>query len=64
MPAPVFSPGRFLAVAELKAILSHILINYDVRLPDDATTVPDGMFFGSNRGLDTRVQLQFRRRQT
>ncbi|RXW14561.1 hypothetical protein EST38_g11290 [Candolleomyces aberdarensis] len=30
-------PGRFFAVNEVKALLAHILLNYDLKLPGDAT---------------------------
>ncbi|KAJ3522609.1 hypothetical protein NMY22_g11820 [Coprinellus aureogranulatus] len=60
----VFSPGRFLAAAELKAIICHILINYDMRLPDDSTTIPEGQFFNSSRGPSSSAKLQFRKRKT
>jgi cytochrome P450 len=56
-------PGRFLAIAELKAMLSHILINYDIRLPGDLRTPPAGQFFGTNRGANTFAKLEFRKRR-
>ncbi|KAJ3513627.1 hypothetical protein NMY22_g14982 [Coprinellus aureogranulatus] len=57
-------PGRFLAMAEVKAMLSHILINYDIRLPNDSRIPPPGQFFGTNRGANTFAKLEFRKRRT
>jgi hypothetical protein len=35
------SPGRFFAVNELKALLIHVLLNYDVKLETDGVRPPD-----------------------
>jgi len=39
-------PGRFFASMELKTMLSHLLLHYDVSLPDGAKEVPKPMSFG------------------
>lgn len=31
----VYSPGRFFAVNQVKAMLVHILVNYDIKLVDE-----------------------------
>ncbi|KAJ7361121.1 cytochrome P450 [Mycena albidolilacea] len=36
-------PGRFLASMELKTMLAHMLLNYDLSLPDGVKTVPKPM---------------------
>ncbi|KAK7063842.1 Ent-kaurene oxidase [Favolaschia claudopus] len=40
-------PGRFFASMELKIMLSHLLLHYDVSLPDGAKEVPRPMVFAS-----------------
>ena len=42
------SPGRFFAATELKSMLAHIVVTYDIKLEDDtprprarASTLPD-----------------------
>ena len=31
----IYSPGRFFAANELKAMLAYIVLNYDVKLPEN-----------------------------
>lgn len=57
------SPGRFFAVNELKAILAHILVTYDIKLPGDSTEVPKGRWFGGNNTPDRSAQVLFRKRR-
>jgi cytochrome P450 len=42
-------PGRFLAATELKAMLAHLLINYDIKAEVEGVRPPDQFygFFGS-----------------
>ncbi|TEB39794.1 cytochrome P450 [Coprinellus micaceus] len=56
--------GASVAAAELKAIMSHILINYDIRMPEESTTIAEGQFFNSSRGPDSSAKLQLRKRRT
>ncbi|KAF8204330.1 cytochrome P450 [Mycena galopus ATCC 62051] len=41
-------PGRFFASMELKIMLSHLLLNYDVRLADGAKEAPKSITFAHN----------------
>ncbi|EEB93346.1 hypothetical protein MPER_08007, partial [Moniliophthora perniciosa FA553] len=55
-------PGRFFAVNELKLLLSHVLVNYDVRF-DGEGGVPKDMRFGASRAPNRKAELMFRKRQ-
>ncbi|EEB95780.1 hypothetical protein MPER_05196, partial [Moniliophthora perniciosa FA553] len=55
-------PGRFFAVTQLKLLLSHVLMNYDVRF-DGEGQVPKDMWFGSNRTPNKKAELMLRKRQ-
>lgn len=57
------SPGRFFAVNEVKAAVSHILLNYDIKLPGDATKVLPGIWFAGSRSPDPKAQILFRKRR-
>ena len=35
------SPGRYFAVVELKAMLAHILITYDIKMENEGVRPPD-----------------------
>ncbi|KAF7337628.1 Ent-kaurene oxidase [Mycena sanguinolenta] len=48
-------PGRFFASMELKIILSHLLLNYDLSLPGGAKEAPKPMFFNSTVIPDTKA---------
>ena len=50
-----YSPGRFFAANELKAMLAYIVLNYDVKLPEDKQ-VSDPL------EADQGSQILFRRR--
>ncbi|EEB91415.1 hypothetical protein MPER_10226 [Moniliophthora perniciosa FA553] len=54
-------PGRFFVVAELKAMLAHVLINYDVKFKDDAG-FPPSVFFAGTISPNQGVKVMFRKR--
>ncbi|KAL0568281.1 hypothetical protein V5O48_013710 [Marasmius crinis-equi] len=56
-------PGRFFAVNELKALLAHIILNYDVKFASDDAKFPEpicvaGTFLPNNKG-----KVLFRKRR-
>lgn len=57
-----YSPGRFFAVNEVKMIVGHILLNYDIKL-DDSKPVPDYWFPSFTSPSGPKVEICFRRRQ-
>ncbi|KAK7047214.1 hypothetical protein VNI00_006880 [Paramarasmius palmivorus] len=54
-------PGRFFAVSEIKAMLAHVLLNYDVKFKDDAPC-PPAMNIAGNAGPDENAKVMFRKR--
>jgi cytochrome P450 len=54
-------PGRFFASYELKAILSHIIETFDVKLFDEKAGRPANKIFGAAITPDESAQLLFRR---
>ena len=56
-----FSPGRFFAAIELKAMLAHIVVSYDVKLENEGKLPPNQWIAGTCLpNLNTNVM--FRRR--
>ncbi|KAK7686510.1 hypothetical protein QCA50_010108 [Cerrena zonata] len=55
-------PGRFFAVNELKAMMAHLLMNYDVRFEGD-TERPKNIWFSASVSPDPSIKLLFRKRQ-
>ena len=55
------SPGRFFAANELKAILAHILLNYDVKMANGGGR-PENMWFGRSALPNTKAEMLFRKR--
>ncbi|PBK90633.1 cytochrome P450 [Armillaria gallica] len=51
-------PGRFFAVNELKALMSHVLLNYDVKLDNFPTPV----WFADNQMPNPASKVLFRKR--
>jgi len=49
-------------VNETKAILAHILLNYDLKLPNDATQPPAGQWIASARAPNTEVPILMKKR--
>ena len=60
----IASPGRFFASAELKALMAHVLLNYDVKLPNDSREVPPLFKFLNNVGPNQTAKALFRKRKT
>ncbi|KAJ7202453.1 cytochrome P450 [Mycena rebaudengoi] len=56
-------PGRFFAATELKAMLAHVVMNYDVKLDESADGVrPPDMPVGYSRVPNTTAKVYFRKR--
>jgi hypothetical protein len=55
-----YSPGRFYAVNELKTMLAHLLVNYDVKMANGAR--PANKRIGQEMTPDTTAEVLFRRR--
>ncbi|KAK1217054.1 hypothetical protein PQX77_020297 [Marasmius sp. AFHP31] len=55
-------PGRFFAVNTLKLLLGHLLLNYDVKLPDGAK-LPEPTWVGSALLPNTSAGVLFRKRK-
>ncbi|KAF7360088.1 hypothetical protein MVEN_00736900 [Mycena venus] len=53
-------PGRFFAATELKAMLAHVLLKYDIKAYGEGVRPPP--FFGSGKPNPT-VKIYFRKRQ-
>ncbi|KIJ50556.1 hypothetical protein M422DRAFT_245171 [Sphaerobolus stellatus SS14] len=53
-------PGRFFAAVEMKLILAHILINYDIQVFDP--TRPSAIWYGNSCLPNSDYELQFRKR--
>jgi len=56
-----FSPGRFFAVTELKSMLAHVVLNYDIKLENGGPR-PVNMFIESSVVPDRNGRVMFRRR--
>ncbi|KAH7908171.1 cytochrome P450 [Hygrophoropsis aurantiaca] len=55
-------PGRFFAANELKAMLAHVVLAYDVKLENDGPK-PQNLNFGSAFAANTKAKVMFRKRQ-
>ena len=55
------SPGRFFAAAELKTMLAHVLLNYDIRMVNDAGR-PTNIPIASEMMPDPTAEVLFRKR--
>ena len=55
------SPGRFFAVNEIKAILAHILLNYDIKIANGGGR-PENIWFGRYCLPNTKAEVLFRKR--
>ncbi|KAF8875327.1 cytochrome P450 [Gymnopilus junonius] len=53
-------PGRFFAVNELKAMLVYILLNYDVKFPNDGPR-PDNFWFSGLLTASRTAEVMFKR---
>ena len=56
------SPGRFFAANELKCLLAHIVLDYDVAFEEGADYPPSKCVMGNFVPAD--VELRFRKRQS
>ncbi|KAK1225931.1 hypothetical protein PQX77_011130 [Marasmius sp. AFHP31] len=55
-------PGRFFAVNEIKALVSHTLMYYDLKL-DESEAVPKTEEFGGRIFTNSKTRVMFRKRQ-
>jgi hypothetical protein len=55
------SPGRFFAANEVKALLAHILVTYDIKL-EEGKRAPRTLTIGSMR-IPEKANVMFRKRQ-
>jgi hypothetical protein len=55
------SPGRFFAVNELKALIAHIVVTYDIKF-EEGKGVPRQICIGGLR-LPGKANVLFKRRQ-
>jgi len=56
-------PGRFFAAVELKAMMAHLVLNYDVKLENEGVRPPD-TWFGAYCIPNQKTEVLFRKRQT
>lgn len=57
------SPGRFFAVNEIKAMFAHILLNYDVQLPNGSMERPPNFTVEGTTVPSRRAKVMFRKRR-
>nr|VWO97082.1 Cytochrome P450 51 [Ganoderma boninense] len=58
------SPGRFFAANELKAMLAHIVVNYDLKVAGaDGAPRPPNVYFANTVLPNQKGQVMFRKRQ-
>ena len=56
-----YSPGRFFASAEMKALLAHIIVTYDLKL-EEGKKVPRELYIAT-AGILGNADVLFRKRQ-
>ncbi|KAL0949752.1 hypothetical protein HGRIS_009790 [Hohenbuehelia grisea] len=56
-------PGRFFASNEIKTMLAHVLMNYDIKMEGDGG-LPPSRWFASASMPDGKARVMFRKRQT
>ncbi|KAG9308978.1 cytochrome P450 [Chiua virens] len=54
-------PGRFFAANELKSMLAHVIVTYDLKLEDEA--FPQNLHIATAIGANQRAKVMFRNRQ-
>jgi len=54
-------PGRFFAAAELKTMIAHVLLNYDIKMANDAGR-PANIHIASEMMPDPTAEILFRKR--
>ncbi|KAK0212481.1 cytochrome P450 [Desarmillaria ectypa] len=55
-------PGRFFAVNELKTLISHVLLHYDVKM-EKPGQVPPSRWFGMSQLPNMKAKVMFRKRK-
>ena len=55
------SPGRFFATSEMKLLMAHVIVTYDVKLEGDGT-IPHAPYFGHLGTADPHARVLFRKR--
>ncbi|KAF8997819.1 cytochrome P450 [Cyathus striatus] len=55
-------PGRFFATTTMKLLLSHIIVNYDVRFEEGVR--PKDILLGPSRQPNPKAEIMFRRRES
>ena len=58
----VYSPGRFFAANELKAIMAYIVVNYDLKIGGDGKR-PENLYFAATMIPDPKGEILFRKRK-
>ncbi|KAL0567793.1 hypothetical protein V5O48_014203 [Marasmius crinis-equi] len=56
-------PGRFFAATELKVMLAHLLLNYDVKFRDAEGSFPLSLRFGGGVRPNPKLEVMFRKRR-
>ncbi|KAF8697278.1 hypothetical protein AX14_001385 [Amanita brunnescens Koide BX004] len=54
-------PGRFFVANEIKAMLAHILLNYDIKMANGGGR-PENIWFGRSSLPNTKAEVLFRKR--
>jgi hypothetical protein len=57
-----YSPGRFFAVNEIKAMFTYCLLNYDVQFDGGSVERPKNEEFETNIMPDMTAKVMFRKR--
>ena len=57
------SPGRFFAANELKAMLAHLVLTYDVKMENDGV-IPEPFWFGMKMIPNPNAEIMYRRRKS
>jgi hypothetical protein len=59
----IFSPGRFFAVNEIKAIFAHVLLEYDIQLENGSMKRPENTVLKAIVVPNTKANVMFRKRR-
>ena len=57
-----YSPGRFFAATELKVMLAHVILNYDVKMANGQGR-PANWVFETMAMPDIKAEVMFRKRR-
>jgi len=57
-----YSPGRFLAVGEIKTIIAEILLNYEIKFEDEGK-IPPFFYFGVRTIPNMTAEIMYRARK-